>query len=117
MHNYFGFALFQQLCDTRDLDAAERATDVIGMSVVDERMGDFHLVLRRDLENRVDLPSRIDHRDLARLDRTDQIDVVLHRTDFELFEVERRIHGEEFSSQHSEAGSFLSPVLILTTGY
>ena len=92
MHHHFGFALFQQLADTGDLDAGERAADMIGMSVGDESMGDFHVVLRRDFENRIDLPSRIDHRDFACFGRTDQIDIVLHRTDFELFKIKRRIH-------------------------
>ena len=92
MHHHFGFALLQQLAHAGDLDAGERAADMIRMGVGDESVGNLHVVLRRGFENRVDLPSGIDHRDFACFRRTDQIDVVLHRADFELFKIKRRIH-------------------------
>ena len=60
---------------------------MIWVRVGDERVSNFHAVLRRGLDNCIDLPSGIDYRDFARLGRADQIYVILHRTDFELFKV------------------------------
>ena len=92
MHHDFGFTLLKQRRHTVDLHARESATDVIGMRVRHERVRDFHLVLLRDLENRIDFPSGIDDRDFASFGRTDQVDVILHRPDLELFEVESTVH-------------------------
>ena len=106
MHDDFGFALFQKLAHAVDRHPGKPAADMIRVRVGDEGVGDLHVVLRRGLENRVDLPRRIDHRDLARLGRTDEIHVVLHRADFELFKVKRWIHHEEVRRQNPEAGRF-----------
>ena len=66
---------------------ARRAADVIGVSVGHKSMRNFHLVLRRNPENFTDVPGRINHRCLAAFHRADEINVIVHRTDFDLFEI------------------------------
>ena len=87
MHDDLGFTLAQEFGNARDVDIREPPADVIGVRVRDKRMGDLDVVLGGDLEDCVDLPRRVDYGDLARLQRADQIHVVLHRPDLELFEI------------------------------
>ena len=64
---------------------------MIGMGMRDEGVGDFDIVLRRDLQDRIDLPSRVHDGNFARFRRADQIHVILHRSDFDLLEIQHRL--------------------------
>ena len=83
VHHDFGLTFLEQLRHSVDFHAGKSAADVIRMGVGHKRVRDFHLVLLRDLEDRIDLPRRVDHCGFARLLRADEIDVVLHRADFD----------------------------------
>src|SRR5688500_8411694 len=74
------------------------------MGVSHKSMRNFHLVLRRNPENFIDVPGRINHRCLAGFRRADEINVIVHRADFDLFEIKWTTHSSEVRDQMSEVG-------------
>jgi hypothetical protein len=67
---------------------------VILVGVGDERARDRHALGLGGLDDRVDLPRRVDHDALARLRIADEIDEVLHRPQLHLLQVDRLVrHG------------------------
>src|SRR5205823_15093095 len=65
---------------------------MIRMRVSDKSVSDLNLVLCCDAKDLVDAPRAVHHRNFACLCRADEIDKILHRTHFDLFEVEPAVH-------------------------
>ena len=78
---------------TISFHAGKPPAHVIRMSVGNQGMSDLELFLSGNTQNRVDLPGSVHHRDFTCLGGTDEINVVLHRADFDLLEVELIVHG------------------------
>jgi hypothetical protein len=65
-----------------------------------ESMGDLHLIGGGDTNDLLDLPRRVHHGNFAGFCRADEVDKILHRTQFNLFEVKLIVHlGNELRSQ------------------
>ena len=71
----------------------KRAAQVIGMEVGDQVVRDAVAVGLGRLDDRVDVPRRVDHRRLVRGRVAEQVDVVLHRAELELLEVDGLLHA------------------------
>src|SRR5207245_4692349 len=75
------------------LVAHEAPGQVVGMEVGDQILRDAVAVALRGAHDRIDVPGRVHHRRLVRVRVTEQVDVVLHRTELELLEVDGELHG------------------------
>src|SRR5205823_5013949 len=90
---------------------------MIRMRVSDKSVSDLNLVLCRDAKDLVDPPRAVHHRNFARLCRADEIDKVLHRTHFDLFEVEPAVHVTKLEVRLEVRSRWESGVRPLTSDF
>ena len=64
------------------------AAEMVGMVVRDQDLVDFVALALRELENRADIPGRINDRGLVGLGIADQVDEIRHRAELGLPEIE-----------------------------
>ena len=91
--DHLGRHLSDQLRRAPDLVPHEVAAQVVGVEVRDQVLRDPVAVGLGGLDERVDVPGRIDDGRLVRGRIPEQVCVVLHRPDLELLEVDRMLHG------------------------
>ena len=87
----FRLDLLQQLDDAGDVGAKQVAAEMVLVVVGDECLGDREAVALRGVDDFRNVPCGIDDRGFARCRVPDQIREVLHRADFHLFEIRRRV--------------------------
>src|SRR5439155_15501933 len=92
VHHDFCFAFAEEFRYSLDLHTCEATAHMIRMRVSDKSVSDLNLVLCRNAKDLVDPPRAVHHRNFACLCRADEIDKILHRTHFDLLEVEPAVH-------------------------
>src|SRR5215813_3348138 len=91
MDVYLSLYLLQQFRRTLDVISRKIAAKVVLMVVGDERLSDGKAVLFGEADNCGDIPGCIHHQCLTSSRVTNQIGEVLHRTNFNLFEIKWKL--------------------------
>src|SRR5207249_8913539 len=105
----------EELRYSLDLHTCEATAHMIRMRVSDKSVSDLNLVLCRNAKDLVDPPRAVHHRNFACLCRADEIDKILHRTHFDLFEVEPAVHVTKLEVRSEVRSRWESGVRPLTS--